>query len=41
MEIDSDICHILRENELDIEEIFFLYFPNKKASSYQYQSIQL
>jgi len=39
LEIDSNTCHILRENQLDIEENFLLFFPNKKG--YSHQSIQL
>lgn len=35
IEIDGDILHKFQDNCLDIEEKFFLYFPNKKGIYYK------
>jgi hypothetical protein len=37
LKIDSDTCHILWKNQLDMEKNSPLYFPRKKANSYQNQ----
>jgi hypothetical protein len=36
LELDTNTCHILWKNELDIEKMFLLYFSNKESNSYRF-----
>jgi len=39
LELDTDTCHILWKNELDIEKMFLLYFSSREGDSYQFNPV--